>query len=97
MPTSSNDRFPFRDRPGRRDWIDPTRYNVVQRFFLGRLESLVAARRVPQASLERWQTRLLNHAIYSTYCDCVALGIGEEARSVLHDQQPGLRDRSPST
>lgn len=84
--SNTNDRFSFRDRFGRRDWIDPTRYNVVQRFFLGRLETLVAARRLPETGLERWQSRLLNHAIYSTYCDCVALGIGDEARAVLHDQ-----------
>lgn len=95
MTTSANDRFPFRDRLGRREWIDPTRYNVVQRFFLSRLESFVAARRAPGVRLEPWQTRLMNHAIYSTYCDCVSLGIAKEAQSVLRDQ-PGLTNRSPS-
>lgn len=95
MSTSSHDRFSFHDRFHQRDWIDPSRYNVVQRFFLSRLETLVAARRAPDTHHDRSQRRLLDHAIYSTYRDCLSLGMVEEARSVLHDQE-GLRERSSS-
>jgi hypothetical protein len=68
----------------RRDWIDASRYSVVQRFFLGRLERLVALRGAPDAHLEPWQSTLVHRAIYSTYCDCVEQGIANAAQDVLH-------------
>lgn len=95
MSSNANEKFPIRDRLGRRDWIDPTRYNLVQRFFLNRLEALVARRRRPVLELERAQSRLIDHAIYSTYRDCIALGLADEARAVLRDQE-GLPNRQPS-
>ena len=93
--SNSNDKFPIRQRPGRRDWIDPTRYSVIQRFFLTRLEAFVAARRRPDVGLDRAQSRLIDHAIYSTYRDCIELGLADEARTVLHDAE-GMPHRSPS-
>jgi hypothetical protein len=30
-----------------------------------------------------WRLRLIRKAIYSTYCDCLALGRADEARSLL--------------
>jgi hypothetical protein len=87
MQGSSNESFSLRGGTGRRDWVDTSRYTVVQRFFLARLEHLVALRRSPRPGAERWQRRLLNHAIYSTYRDCVALGLVDEARTVLRGEE----------
>ncbi len=76
--------FHMAGETGRRDWIDAARYTVVQRFFLGRLERLVALRGAPDAHLEPWQATLVHRAIYSTYCDCVEQGIANAAQGVLH-------------
>ena len=77
----------MRGESGRRDWIDPTRYSVVQRFFLARLERLITLRRSPEEFTEHWHSALVNRAIYSTYRDCIALGLAEEARAVLHGEE----------
>lgn len=87
MDAIPNKGFPIRGEGGRRDWIDTARYTVVQRFFLSRLERLVALRSAPDAHLEVWQQALVNRAIYSTYCDCVELGLGPNARTVLHREE----------
>jgi hypothetical protein len=84
MDAIPNKGFPGRGEAGRREWIDTARYSVVQRFFLGRLERLVALRSAPDSHLEPWQQTLVNRSIYSTYCDCVELGLGSNARTVLH-------------
>ncbi|HWP29099.1 MAG TPA: hypothetical protein VNM50_06125 [Chloroflexota bacterium] len=41
------------------------------------------------ASLDpsHWKYKLLNKALYSTYCDAVAEGVGEEAKVLLGQQQ----------
>ncbi len=87
MDVTPNPSFPMRGDAGRVDWFDTTRYTVVQRFFLGRLERLVAVRNAPDSHLEPWQRVLVHRAIYSTYCDCVELGLTEEARILLHREQ----------
>ncbi|HLG50045.1 MAG TPA: hypothetical protein VKY56_00205, partial [Chloroflexota bacterium] len=63
------------------------RYSVVQRFFLARLERLLALRRNPEVFTEPWHASLVNRAIYSTYRDCVALGLAEEARTMLRGEE----------
>ena len=73
--------------PGGSPWIDATRYTVVQRFFLMRLEHLIALRRLPSLVVEPRQARLINHAIYSTYRDCTTLGLLAEARTVLRGEE----------
>lgn len=50
-------------------------------FFLRRLRRLVALDRDPD--LTDQERRLVRKAIYSTYLDCRALGVGEEARALL--------------
>lgn len=87
MQRFSRDDFPVPGESGRRDWIDPTRYSVIQRFFLARLERLVSLRRSPEQFAEPWHQPLVNRSVYSTYRDCVALGLAEEARAVLHGQE----------
>lgn len=57
----------------------------TQRFFLQRIERLIRLREEYQALLrpDDWENRLLTKATYSTYCDCVQLGVGAEARALL--------------
>lgn len=57
----------------------------TQRFFLTRIERLVGLREEYEALLrsEDWESKLLTKATYSTYCDCVQLGVGAEARERL--------------
>jgi len=88
MQRFSRDEFPMRGESGRREWLfDTTRYSVVQRFFLARLDRLVALRRSPELFSETWHSMLVNRALYSTYRDCVALGLAEEARTLLHGEE----------
>ncbi len=72
------------DRQGR---VKP--YTELQLFFLLRLERLLRLRREHAilSSTSDWWAKLLNRAIYSTFCDCIELGVGEDARGLLaHDQ-----------
>jgi hypothetical protein len=60
-------------------------YSPLQLFFLMRLSYLVRRRKEELASLDpsHWKSRLLNKALYSTYCDSVTEGVGEEAKALL--------------
>lgn len=64
-------------------------YTTLQMHFLLRLERLVALR--DRLSSQRgepsWLERALNKAIYSTFMDCVAQGVGEEAKAVLQGRR----------
>jgi hypothetical protein len=64
-------------------------YSPLQLFFLMRLSYLVRRRKEELASLDpsHWKYKLLNKALYSTYCDAVAEGVGEEAKVLLGQQQ----------
>lgn len=57
-------------------------YTETQLFFLLRLERLLRLRREQTAPSNSgdWWAKLLSRAIYSTYCDCIELGVGEDAR-----------------
>lgn len=74
-------------RIGRQGRIKP--YGEVQLFFLLRLERLLRVRREHAAlsTANDWWAKLLSRAIYSTYCDCIELGVGEDARSLLSRDQ----------
>lgn len=64
-------------------------YSEVQLFFLLRLERLLRVRREHMAlsASSDWWAKLLNKAIYSTYCDCIELGVGEDARNLFARDQ----------
>ncbi len=96
MESTPEKGFQLPGEANRRDWIDAARFTVVQRFFLGRLERLVALRSAPDAHLEPWQSALVHRAIYSTYCDCVEQGTAHAAQIVLHREQ-STPNRSAST
>ncbi|MHB1007207.1 MAG: hypothetical protein ACYC3S_16435 [Chloroflexota bacterium] len=76
---------------GSREQIDPAAgtegqtYTPAQRFFMARIERLVRLREEYEAMLrpDDWESKLLTKATYSTYCDCVQLGVGAEARENL--------------
>jgi hypothetical protein len=55
----------------------------VQEYFLERISRLEAMRNEYSGSMDRQQRRLLEHALYSTYWDCVNLGMRDEARESL--------------
>ncbi len=70
-------------RGGRQARIKP--YTELQLFFLLRLERLLRVRRehAALANSNDWWAKLLNKAIYSTFCDCIELAVGEDARSLF--------------
>ena len=78
------------------DWTDSARYTVVQAFFLGRLERMLTIRRSQNPALEPWQNALLPRAVYSTYRDCLDLGLAGEAQSLLRGE-PSAPQSSAST
>ena len=57
-----------------------------QQYFLQRLERLAGLQRdvVMWDRLNEAGQELLRRAIYSTYCDCVDLGVARAAQRVLH-------------
>lgn len=71
-------------------------YNPTQLFFFQRLERLLRLQDEYEALLrpDDWETTLLHKAIYSTYCDCVQLGVGGEAKARLAKKRslPGLAE-----
>ncbi len=76
------------NRSGRKG--GPPKY--LQRFFLKRLNRLVAVRRerAPFLDAGDFDLHLLDKAVYSTFCDCLDLGVGDEARSVLRHDYSGV-------
>lgn len=60
-------------------------YNALQSLFLSRLVRLLRQRRdyANVLSADDWRMRLLNRSIYSTFCDCLELGIADEARALF--------------
>lgn len=68
-------------------------FSPVQLLFLLRLTKLLRDRvewskRLPAAD---WRVKLLNKAIYSTFCDCVEQGVGDEGRRLFEQSRTGNR------
>ena len=57
-----------------------------QRFFLLRLKHLVELRHAPLPEASEENLRLLDKAVYSTFCDCLDLAVGIEARAILRNR-----------
>lgn len=66
-------------------------YSPLQMLFLLRLTRLLRDRQESQKRLgpEDWRVKLLNKAIYSTFCDCVEQGVAEDARSLFAQSRSG--------
>lgn len=58
-------------------------YSPLQLHFLRRLNRLLRLRKQQQGQLNEEGLRLIDRAIYSTYCDAVDLGVTEEAQKLL--------------
>ncbi len=52
-------------------------------YALTRLRRLLRKRKETEGQLNEEGVRLLNRAVYSTYCDAVELGAGDEAKGYL--------------
>jgi hypothetical protein len=37
---------------------------------------------IPRLKPEDWRMKLLDKALYSTYCDCATVGVGEQAQAL---------------
>jgi hypothetical protein len=81
MQASDRPEVVSRNQPG-----GPFRgYTPAQMLYLVRLKSLIAKRQQYAGRVDPgdWRMRLLDKALYSTYTDCVDLGITGEARDLL--------------
>ena len=60
-------------------------YQPLQMFFLLRLGRLLRLRQnvANPPEVAEWLVRLLGKAIYSTYRDCVTIGLGDDARELF--------------
>ncbi len=60
-------------------------YSPLQALFLLRLTRLLRERQdwVARLTPDDWRLKLLSKAIYSTFCDCVELGVAEDARTLF--------------
>lgn len=59
-------------------------YSPLQLHFLRRLNRLLRLRGEQSGQLNEDGVRLIDRAIYSTYCDSVDLGVAAEAQKLLH-------------
>ena len=64
-------------------------YSPVQLLFLLRLARLLREREewTGKLSSNDWRLKLLNKAIYSTFCDCVEQGTADDARSLFEQNR----------
>lgn len=68
-------------------------YSPVQLLFLLRLARLLRQRQeyINVLTPNDWRLRLLNKAIYSTYCDCLEQGIGDDAKALFERDKAANR------
>jgi len=62
-------------------------YGVMQVWFLTRLRRMVRLRREQSELLSPEGLRLLDWAIYSTFCDCLEQGVANEGRSIIRTER----------
>jgi len=63
------------------------KFTPLQRHFLRRLVHLVTLRRQSQ-NLPPQSRRMLDHAIFSTYVDCLDQGVGATAQAIVQQIAP---------
>ena len=59
-------------------------HSPLQLYYLRRLNRMLRLRSEQSGQLNEDGVRLLDRAIYSTYCDAVDLGVTGEAQRLLH-------------
>jgi hypothetical protein len=69
-------------------------YSQLQSFFLMRLGRLLRLKQLYSglSGQEEWVPKLLNKAIYSTYCDCLEQGVTEDARALIEKGGAGASE-----
>ena len=63
--------------------------SATQALFLARLRELLDRRYQSTESYTPEQQRALDRAIYSTFCDCLELGLNGQARALLRQHTDG--------
>jgi hypothetical protein len=63
--------------------LDETQYSALQLHYLERLNRLLRLRQEQGEQLNPEGVRLLDRAIYSTYCSCIDMGIAQEAQRLI--------------
>jgi hypothetical protein len=81
-PVSDRDRTAH---SGGRTQSQSRNYSPLQALFLIRLNRLLHLRQeaVSRQLEGEWRLKLLSKSIYSTFCDCVELGVAEDARTLF--------------
>jgi len=69
--------------PEGRSGVRQEQFSGLQLHFLTRLERLLRLRHQRMGAMSPDMMRLLDRAIYSTYCDCLDLGVGAEAQQLI--------------
>ena len=77
---------PSDNRPAQSEVLAP-----LDRFFLARLSSLARRHAAAPTAAER---TTLAHAVFSTYLDCLDLGLDEKAEAILNLELIELVERS---
>lgn len=67
----------------------PQELSPLQEHFLGRLQELIAKRerQLKMDAKDKLSLRLLSRALYSTYMDCAANGLGDQASHAMETVQ----------
>lgn len=83
MPFNSNSQDPNRNQPASSTGVGA--YSPVQLLFLMRLARLLRERQewLDRLPPDDWRVRLLHKSIYSSFRDCLELGVGEDARNLF--------------
>jgi hypothetical protein len=72
------------------------RLSGLQQHFLARLERLLRLRHQQMGAMTVELVRLLDQAIYSTYCDCLDLGVGGQAQELIRRYQTSSAGEHPT-
>ncbi len=70
-------------KPETKGGLQQESYTGLQLHFLNRLVHLLQLRYGDGGCLSPETQRLLDRAIYSTYCDCLDLDVGKEAQRLI--------------
>jgi hypothetical protein len=74
-------------------------HSFEQAMFLRRFQELLEKKRLYSSTLKTsdWRRRLIDKALYSTYCDCLDLDVRDEVRDILQRGQTVVKGKSVAT
>jgi hypothetical protein len=82
---ASRDKRPMKDLRSTIDEIAHAKPDQLRDGYLQRLRRLLRLRRDHYDELNEQGLRLLDRSIFAAYCDCIDIGQGDAAKSVLKD------------